>query len=825
MKNQLLLYCFSLGIGCLGWGQPWSYDFGTTSGSFSTASGTSTSFLPTPLSGTTFVRIGTGGGSINLDNQGLPAIGSGSELRLVAPTGTSINKSSLVNYTAGKSFYFKCHMLLGDVWGSPANSGTFYLVIGDGNTFSNATSFSGSETFTGIKWVFSGSGGISASYRNGGVWSALGTTPFSQENRYVLEIMGNNSTAEINYTYNGISGGVAPNKQDIYVNGVLVGNDLSKAQIINDANIDSWMFYGESSTGNAANLFADDIIYSNSIDAAYLGNTHYYSKSTGTLDMVTSWTTNQDGSGTLNPVSFITGYSTFNVVNNPGPTIGSDWLVIGTGSKISIGDGVNACSFLALNSIITENLGINSNACLTLAPGKNLTINGSTTLNGTECLVLQSNPSGTGSFIDHGISGSGTVKIERYIPAYTPGANPADGWHFLASPVHGEVPVPSSVQPGPNDDLYRWKESQNQWLNYKANAFNFENDQGYLCAYEASGVKCFSGMVNNANDTVTDRSLSGSVEDGYGWHLYPNPFPCAILWDNTGWGAMGFSSTASAKIWNSGNTYSDITHGNPIPAMNAFFLQVSNGTNRIIIPIEARSHSTQGWYKKTENPMMMLILNSTDNHSYTESIISFDENASDGFDEQYDSPFLAGSDGAPQLFSILPENTALSLNTLPPLVDQRIVPLGFIAGSSVGYSITIGKLENFQNNVSIVLEDNKEGRFLDLRKNPVYHFTSAPDDDPGRFRLHFDASTGIYQNEKEPFARIYTQANSICITSNTNLPIRGRVFVYHLTGKEITAQNLRENAMTKITLPGYSGFFLVRIIGAGKTFTSKVFLE
>ena len=47
--------------------QPWSYDFGTSTGSFS--SGSSTTFLPPPPGngGTARVRIGTAGGSFNLE--------------------------------------------------------------------------------------------------------------------------------------------------------------------------------------------------------------------------------------------------------------------------------------------------------------------------------------------------------------------------------------------------------------------------------------------------------------------------------------------------------------------------------------------------------------------------------------------------------------------------------------------------------------------------------------------------------------------------------------------------------------------------------------
>jgi len=527
----------------------------------------------------------------------------------------------------------------------------------------------------------------------------------------------------------------------------------------------------------------------------------------------------------LNPVSFEVSNTTFAICNNTNPAIGSDWVVSGAGSKIAVGDGANSCAFTTAYNLITEDLEINLNASLTLTPGKNLTTNGITSLHGPECLILQSDASGTGSFIDHGISGSGTVKVERYISAYNPGANPADGWHFLASPISGSIPVPVSFQPGTNDDLYRWGEPQNQWLNYKTNAFNFENNQGYLCAYETSGVKSFSGMVNNSNDTISDRSFSGIVEDGYGWHLFPNPFPCAILWDNTGWSATGFYSTASAKIWNSGNTYSDITNGNPIPAMNAFFLQVNSATNSIIIPTAARSHSSQNWYKSSENPLLMLVATSNENQTYAETMISFDNDATEGFDSQYDSPFLAGSPEAPQLSSLLSDHEKLSLNTYPSLTDPCTVPLGFIMGSSSSYSLTVGKEENFPGNVSILLEDIKENKIQDLRLHPVYDFTSTTGDDPCRFLLHFNGATGVYHHSEEQSIRMYSLGNSIYLAGKSGSALSGRLFVYNMLGQEMLHQDLRENSVEKITLPGYKGFCLVYVTVSGKIHSGKVLLN
>lgn len=89
------------------WGQPWTYNFGTETGTYNTNNSASTTFLPTPESngGTARVKISNGqGGAFILSNPGVDIGGSGSQLQISAPTGTSVNKFSIYDYSAGKSF-------------------------------------------------------------------------------------------------------------------------------------------------------------------------------------------------------------------------------------------------------------------------------------------------------------------------------------------------------------------------------------------------------------------------------------------------------------------------------------------------------------------------------------------------------------------------------------------------------------------------------------------------------------------------------------------------------------------------------------------------
>jgi hypothetical protein len=83
-----------------------------------------------------------------------------------------------------------------------------------------------------------------------------------------------------------------------------------------------------------------------------IGN--FYSKSTGSLETLSNWGSNTDGTGTA-PANFTSNGVTFNIRNNATPTIGASWTVSGSGSKIVVGDGTNACNFsIGSNYVVTS---------------------------------------------------------------------------------------------------------------------------------------------------------------------------------------------------------------------------------------------------------------------------------------------------------------------------------------------------------------------------------------------------------------------------------------------------------------------------------------
>ena len=263
MIRRLWLAALFLVIHSLIFAQPWQYDFGSETGSF-TAAGVSTNFLPQPSSGDERIRIGSAGGSFNLESFGDPGLGTGSGLRIVAASTGSVNKFSIYNYSAARIFQTKFNIMLGDSsGGASVSQGNFYFFQGAGSTYSDKDGYTSTQVFSGLRFLLGADGALNISYRSGSSWSNLGTGLYSQASVYGIEIYGNNSAAASSYYRNGIQYTVSVNRQDIWLNGTRY-NNLSKSQITDNTNINAFMFYGETSPSNAANCFLDNIVYANS---------------------------------------------------------------------------------------------------------------------------------------------------------------------------------------------------------------------------------------------------------------------------------------------------------------------------------------------------------------------------------------------------------------------------------------------------------------------------------------------------------------------------------------------------------------------------------
>jgi hypothetical protein len=431
------------------------------------------------------------------------------------------------------------------------------------------------------------------------------------------------------------------------------------------------------------------------------------------------------------------------------------------------------------------------------------------------------------SFINNGIlnngaKGDATAIMQRTIDAYTTNAN---GWHLLSSPVNNFTIAGSDFEPGtatPNlDDFYAWGEVTYEWLNYKVgtnNITSFVNGQGYLVAYETTATKDFTGTFNNSD--ITFINLTKTTGKGEGWHLLGNPFQSALQWTNTGWAKANIA--AGAKILNPGGTYTDITVGGTdiIPANQGFFIQVTNSTNSITIPKAGRTHNATAFYKN-EIPNL-LTLRASDGEFYVETWIQIMDDATDGFDEQYDVSFLGGVYQAPYLYSNISETEHFSTNRIAPVEDETIVQLAFKSFLNKEFTIKASNVGSFGDQLDVILEDTQEDVMIDLNKTPEYSFIASADELTVRFKVHLMKSTGIQETSPEDF-NIYVFGKTIYLNSKNagNAVVK----VYNTTGQLVVSKQLNINGLTPVEVEFQTGWYVVKMLINENSFAKKIFVK
>jgi autotransporter-associated beta strand protein len=578
--SKKLSWIFLILVFCSGtesWGQPWTYDFGTSTGNY-TSSSASETFLPNPSSGTDRVRVGTNPGSIILANPGI-SLGSGSELQITSNTGSSsTTKFSVYNYTASKFGYVKFKIAF-----SGGTNGVYNFTIGDGSTFSDNNAMSTSQIFSGLRWSLLTTNAVTFEVLNNTTWGSTGisnsTTLFSQSssNEYLIEIYYNNTTGTLDYSRTGTTYSITNAKWDIWVDGTLIGNDLAKGGIASDVNIDSWAFNHQSSATTPGTIYIDDIEYSNALPSPI--PTIDLSSPTIPTSAINNNTNNNivgavqlavtTADATLNSITFTTAgtYAASDIATNgfkfwlsnsatdiSGATqLGTAQAAAGTGSNISVS---------GLSSIISSGTTrfIVLTADIASSPTSGATI-GITSTSHNNITFASGNKTGTDPVA------AGTT---RSISVATPNIS-------FSSPIASTTNLTQGLT---NQEIYRFDLA----VTTAAATLNGVtiNTAGTYSATDITNIKCWYS-ADNTFSSVSDELLSTKTTSlGTGTHVFPTFTSKTISSGSTGYifitVDLPFTATENNTISINAITISDISFlsGNKTGTANA------SGTKTII---------------------------------------------------------------------------------------------------------------------------------------------------------------------------------------------------------------------------------------------------
>jgi hypothetical protein len=416
-----------------------------------------------------------------------------------------------------------------------------------------------------------------------------------------------------------------------------------------------------------------------------------------------------------------------------------------------------------------------------------------------------------GSFIGSEFLTTGTALVKRDI------VNSA--FHFISSPVasttFGDVFPLNQTQVW----VRQYNETTGDWDNLTS-ANYMSVGKGYTVQMNQPQTALFEGVLNSNPVTMTlAKQNPGTDPQRVGWNLLGNPFTSAIDWDLTDHanvdGAVYVWNGSQYVSWN--GTVGALTDG-IIPAQNGFFAKTMTDGLTMNVPLSARVHSSQGFYK-TSVPDMLEI--TVEGNSFSDkTFVRFNNEASAGFDNQFDAYKLFGNENAPQIYSMI-TNAVLSINELP-MAGNEVVDLGFSCNTTGIYTITANGTENFASNVPVILQDVKLNVYHDLKTNPVYSFSYQTEDDENRFKLWFQEVTGI-NNPDINNLRVYSFDKTVVIENNNGLT--GEVGIYDITGRQISSNVLTNQSTTQIPVNVACGTYIVKIITANGPVNAKVFIH
>ncbi len=456
-------------------------------------------------------------------------------------------------------------------------------------------------------------------------------------------------------------------------------------------------------------------------------------------------------------------------------------------------------------------LKILENASLTIDPGKAITVLGDMISEGL--IKIKSNSEGNGSLIS--INGDALAEVECYMPAAS-WTDWREGWHFVSTPVTGQaIDLQGGwVTSGTNNDysFYLWSEPYDTWINFNNSTHSptftgvngsdyFLPARSYLVAYQQADTKTFSGELNHGDLLVSGLNIT-DINAANSWHLLGNPYPCALVWNN--WSKTGVGATI--QIWNDLlKDYSPLPQGDDaiVPSMNGFMIEVLQDNASVTIPLSARVHSNQPWFKtRGDNEKLVLTAWSADKSSGKECIIRFDEESTTDFDPELDGRYLQGY--GPVFYSVA-NNERLSVNTLPDQNSIFEIPFVFKKNETSGYTIIADIPDHFR--YIIYLVDLKNNITQSLLIENEYEFTASDKDDPDRFLLRF-YPVGTPDRISDSDIHAWFENKMLYIINITDSCL---VEVFDIAGRRILSKQINDSGNHGIYVDEPFGIYIVRL--------------
>lgn len=451
-------------------------------------------------------------------------------------------------------------------------------------------------------------------------------------------------------------------------------------------------------------------------------------------------------------------------------------------------------------------------------------------------------------------SGTGTVLGNLTIQGYLPSGY---GYKYLSSPFQAAMVNELAAEVNLTDPfptVYRYQEDKETagWVNYVNPSGLLSPMQGYAFNLGSSAEPKtieMSGVVNNGTLSINLSNNNRLYTQGF--NLVGNPYPSPVDWNTAGgWvktnidNALYYFKAGGTSVYD--GVYGSYVNGistdggisnNIIPAMQGFFVHVSNG----IYPVSA-TLGINNSARTTLHPAARILkgkgqkLSSTSSgfhHSdgsgsktslrmqaeydqgaliSDQTVIYFDDEASHKFDRAYDALKLMNTDtSVPNLYTISSDAQNLSINALPNSADSvRTVPIGLRVEKSGFVDLSVSSLDDLPYGLKVYLMDAQSNILQNLNQNPAYRVNITAGTYEERFSILFSLKDlTIPQLSKDLFSAHYANGKFVYQLKGNAENSKASIIVSNMNGQVMHRSDFRGADRRELPINLSPGIYVV----------------
>jgi uncharacterized protein YjdB len=549
-------------------------------------------------------------------------------------------------------------------------------------------------------------------------------------------------------------------------------------------------------------------------------------------------------------------------------------ITIQTGASITMNDGTLQIATTISNSgtftATSGSIELNGSSAQTIPAStfvsntiKNLNINNSAgatlggTLNISGVMKATTGNLATGGFLNllstavktALIDGSGTgevtgnVTMQRYIDT-------SYGYRYISSPftaatVGGLAGAVSLTSSFPSFYSYTENVAYTGWTIDTVSSSTLAPMLGYSANFGTS----FTAQTYSLTGVVSNHSISATLynhNQAYtlGYNLVGNPYPSPIDWTaSSGWTKTNidnaiyyFNSGDTNQYYGTYSTYisgvsSDGIASNIIPAMQGFFVHVTNGsypvTGTLTVANTARVINFTPYYHKQTSgadwPLVRIDAGYTGDHVAKDpTVVYFNDHATDAFNSNVDALKLINTDvNVPSLYSFSQDKMQLSIKAITSLKDStNIIPLGLQTAKDGMIDFNARTIDNLPAGTKVYFYDAKTGVSQDLQVNAKYSAYLAAGKYDSRFFLLFSTKDKLALPGSAEL-NAYASGNSLfvyLVFGDAN------VVITDMAGRKIQQSAISGNGYHEISCPFATGIYIVTLYSNMGTQSKKMLL-